>query len=448
MGTMEKTYQEAVKLDDIPCAIILTAQDIAGKFSCESVRHQDISQQHLGKFNYAKTFGQRTLLDVSKKAIDMDDIMAIFSCTKIITTIAVLQCVENGHFALDEDVTHFCRRLARHKYSRASPRTGSRSTKAPSVSSPYRTATLTILILPNPRGHLLTHSSGYRIDGLDPLLQQWRALRNDLPKSGGTVESRCDKPLSYQPSESWSYGPSLDWAGKAVERASGETLEKRFHKHTFVPLGVTSGTFWSHQDTTIQSCGSEWFPTPSKGGRPFTAHGSPAASWHDPGLGQVVDDDVLPARSGQGLYPKTCRSMGTVDCESLGLHRRINFGCRCFRHNDSFGGITACAITMTRPPQRCGSELDDMSRLRPSNARSGRVTTVPTVWPRPIPRYWPLLFPHGPHLDPRHRAARNALEIARDHVHRSSASISPFLYGIKNYPTFEERSRLDDQATL
>lgn len=35
----------------------------------------------------------------------LDTTLAIASCTKIITTIAVLQCVERGQFGLDEDVS-------------------------------------------------------------------------------------------------------------------------------------------------------------------------------------------------------------------------------------------------------------------------------------------------------------------------------------------------------
>jgi len=37
--------------------------------------------------------------------MQIDDTMWLASCTKLITTVAVLQCVEKGQLKLDEDVT-------------------------------------------------------------------------------------------------------------------------------------------------------------------------------------------------------------------------------------------------------------------------------------------------------------------------------------------------------
>ena len=60
----------------------------------------------IGSFHYAKTFGTRSLKDAeSIKPISQDDIMWIASCTKLMTCIAVMQCVESGKLALDDDVS-------------------------------------------------------------------------------------------------------------------------------------------------------------------------------------------------------------------------------------------------------------------------------------------------------------------------------------------------------
>lgn len=40
------------------------------------------------------------------------------------------------------------------------------------------------------------------------------------------------------------YGPGADWAGKMVERATGETLEVYLAEHLWTPLGMTDTTFW------------------------------------------------------------------------------------------------------------------------------------------------------------------------------------------------------------
>lgn len=58
-----------------------------------------------GKLSYRKAFGVRSLRgDVKSEPLSIDSVMHIASCTKLLTTIAALQCVERGLVTLDEDV--------------------------------------------------------------------------------------------------------------------------------------------------------------------------------------------------------------------------------------------------------------------------------------------------------------------------------------------------------
>ena len=47
-----------------------------------------------------------TTLENGAKPIEPDTVLAMASCTKLMTAISVLQCVERGLFQLDEDVGH------------------------------------------------------------------------------------------------------------------------------------------------------------------------------------------------------------------------------------------------------------------------------------------------------------------------------------------------------
>lgn len=59
----------------------------------------------VGSFEYRRAIGYRsTKPENAAKAIEPDTILALTSGTKIMTAIAVLQCVERGLFDLDEDV--------------------------------------------------------------------------------------------------------------------------------------------------------------------------------------------------------------------------------------------------------------------------------------------------------------------------------------------------------
>lgn len=62
--------------------------------------------------------------------------------------------------------------------------------------------------------------------------------------AASTVVERCNVPLLYEPGTSWSYGTSIDWAGKLIERITGQTLEEYMKKTIWTPLGITDITFW------------------------------------------------------------------------------------------------------------------------------------------------------------------------------------------------------------
>lgn len=57
----------------------------------------------LGKFRYEKTFGVRSLK--TNEPMPIDGAMWLASCTKTMTVVAVMQCIEKGLLNLDDDVT-------------------------------------------------------------------------------------------------------------------------------------------------------------------------------------------------------------------------------------------------------------------------------------------------------------------------------------------------------
>lgn len=65
-----------------------------------------MSNKTTGDFKYAKSFGYHTLKDPSKlDTMPLDSTMWLASCTKLMTTVAAMQCVERGQVRLDDDVT-------------------------------------------------------------------------------------------------------------------------------------------------------------------------------------------------------------------------------------------------------------------------------------------------------------------------------------------------------
>jgi CubicO group peptidase (beta-lactamase class C family) len=49
--------------------------------------------------------------------------------------------------------------------------------------------------------------------------------------------------LVFDPGDRWDYGINIDWVGKAVERASGQSLGDFFAEHIFAPVGMADTGF-------------------------------------------------------------------------------------------------------------------------------------------------------------------------------------------------------------
>ncbi|KIV78526.1 hypothetical protein PV11_10235 [Exophiala sideris] len=166
------------------------------------------------------------------KPITADAIFWIASCTKLMTTISALQCVERGLLALDEDVSRVLPELKSKNIL-----TGFTGTKTPIFQKATRNITLR---------HLLTHSSGLGYDFLSPTLkawQEWNSIDISTSRTRGNLAKEYDLPLLFEPGEGWEYGVGIDWVGRMIERVHGRKLGDYMREHIWEPLGMESTTF-------------------------------------------------------------------------------------------------------------------------------------------------------------------------------------------------------------
>ncbi|CAG8903624.1 unnamed protein product [Penicillium salamii] len=181
-----------------------------------------------GQFTYNKAFGTRTLLSGAKQPQALTDVLYLASATKLITTIAALQCVEEGLLTLNDDLSTLAPELS--KQVLASFKDG-----APQLETPSHPITLKML---------LTHSAGTTYHFMDPLIGKWREQFTNETSTQQSVSDLFCYPLSFQPGTSWMYGPGLDWAGLIIERVTGVTLMEYIQTHIFDPLGISDGQFY------------------------------------------------------------------------------------------------------------------------------------------------------------------------------------------------------------
>lgn len=177
-------------------------------------------------------------LDATSPSVSTKTTFWIASCTKLVTTIAALQCVERDLFTLD-DAADVDRLLP--EWGQPEILTGWTDDQKPILQPAKEKMTLR---------KLLTHTSGVGYDFLSPDLMKWRksrgegvvSLRAPITKSFGT-------PLLFEPGTGFAYGGGLDLAGLMVARANKSTLEAYMRENIFDVLGMDSTSFHvKHKD--------------------------------------------------------------------------------------------------------------------------------------------------------------------------------------------------------
>ncbi|EKV12920.1 Beta-lactamase-like protein [Penicillium digitatum] len=155
----------------------------------------------------------------SKDPMTLDSVFWIASCTKVLVGVACMQLVEQGILKLDdaEQTEGFC------------PELKSLKVLQPDGSLVEKRRGITLRML-------LTHTSGFGYTVFNNRLKQW-SYPVGIDELSGRVEDMV-RPLLFQPGEDWEYGVGIDWAGIALERATGLRLNDYLHKNIFLPLEI------------------------------------------------------------------------------------------------------------------------------------------------------------------------------------------------------------------
>jgi CubicO group peptidase (beta-lactamase class C family) len=157
--------------------------------------------------------------------------------TKLLTTVCALQLFERGYVGLDDDISEHVPTLARQ-----SVLTGFAEDGSPVLVKRQKDITLRLL---------LTHSSGVGYDFLDPRLKKYTEYTGISSMVGGTVDEMFNVPLLYQPGEGWAYGIGVTWAGKVIEKLTGQSLENYIKENILKPLGASRIMFFPQDDPEL-----------------------------------------------------------------------------------------------------------------------------------------------------------------------------------------------------
>jgi CubicO group peptidase (beta-lactamase class C family) len=169
---------------------------------------------------YQSAFG---VADVATgRPLASDALFRIASMTKPVTSVALMQLVEQGRLGLDDPAEKYLPELAGLKVIESFDA----ATGAYNLRPVSRPATVK---------HFLTHTSGLAYPFTSAI---WRDFK---PRAGETYP--FGGPLLFDPGERWHYSTSTDVVGRLVEAVSGQKLEDYFREHIFVPLKMNDTSY-------------------------------------------------------------------------------------------------------------------------------------------------------------------------------------------------------------
>lgn len=168
---------------------------------------------------YEGAMGKREL--DKDQPMTTDSVMAIFSTTKAITGVAIMQLVEEGLVNLSDPAKKYVPEIAQIQVLEGFDADGQPQTR------PTRTD-ITL-------DHLMLHTSGFCYEFFSPDDLKYRTAKN-IPTVVSSTFDSVRTVLLHEPGERWTYGVNIDWLGKIVETVRGKRLGEVMRERIFNPL--------------------------------------------------------------------------------------------------------------------------------------------------------------------------------------------------------------------
>jgi CubicO group peptidase (beta-lactamase class C family) len=179
-----------------------------------------------GRIVHFKALGQRD--PASGAAMDLDTIFRIYSMTKPIVSIALMQLVEEGRLRLSDPLHEYLPDFAASRVALAGGETEPAS----------RPITL---------HDLLRHTSGLTYEFMGPPAVVQAYVNAGVSRYDQTNDAQAATlarmPLTAHPGTSWDYGRSTDILGRVIEVVAGKSLGEALSERVLAPLSMVDTGF-------------------------------------------------------------------------------------------------------------------------------------------------------------------------------------------------------------
>ena len=164
-----------------------------------------------------------------------DEVYWIYSCTKVFTSCAAMQLIEQGKLNLDDPVSKYIPAYAHLQVK------GEDGTIHPA----QRTMTVR---------HLMSMQSGLSYELAAPGIVQVLKETQGKATTRQVVEAFVRDPLEFEPGTSFLYSLSHDVLAVVIEEVSGMKFSEYLKKNLFDPLGLKTVGFTLTEDTRKRMC--------------------------------------------------------------------------------------------------------------------------------------------------------------------------------------------------
>ncbi len=244
-----------------------------------------------------------------------DTLVQIFSMTKPVTGIALMQLWEQGKFGLDDPLYWHL-----PEYKDLKVATGIGSDGKPVLRDPSRPPTIR---------DVMRHTAGFTYGGSEePADMVWAELQPLSPDNTlAQFSAKMAKvPLLADPGVRWNYSAGVDVQARLVEVLSGMAFDDYVDAHIFTPLGMNDSA-WKRESSdldrlariyvadesgALQPMPRETWLEPNFAGKPLTMGGSGIVTTVDDYMRfarMLLNDGELDGR--RIVQPETIRIMST-----------------------------------------------------------------------------------------------------------------------------------------
>jgi CubicO group peptidase (beta-lactamase class C family) len=198
-------------------------------------------------------FGSAGLADrEADRRMARDTIVQIYSMTKPVTGVALMQLWEQGKFGLDDPLYRYLPEFESIQVYAGKDAAGSPIYRAPSRPISVRDIMRHTAGFAYGPGNTPAHDAYVKADPM--------SLEIDLAELGRRL---AKVPLLFDPGTRWSYSIGVDVQALLVEKLSGEKFADYVRQHEFEPLGMRE-TAWREPDERLPRLAAMYRPKDGK----------------------------------------------------------------------------------------------------------------------------------------------------------------------------------------